>query len=457
MRVRNSPIAARLARGASWALLSSVVSRAIVLLSTVIVARQIGRDGFGEFGIVQSTVAMFATFAGLGVSTTATKFVAQYRHRDPARTRRIMTLTTVVACVSGALIALSVVMAAPVLARDTLAAPQLTSVIRLTAVAIFFVTLSSVQQGALGGFEAWRQLTYGNVFFAISSTVFIVVGAFVAGLWGCVVGLVFGQVLGWTTFNIFLRQIADREGIPRSSRGFWAEQNIIFSFGVPTFLCNILIVPTTWICNAILVNGPNGYAEMGLFNAANQWRMAVLFLPTALGASLMPVLSNLHSEQRRPTYRKVIIINLVLAGGVSAAIAGSVAIASPWISSMYGSDFERAAPVMILLCIAAVLISLGNVVGADMAGRGEVWIGVLFCAMVSTWLVVLTWHFVPKYGAMGIGIAYVIAYLIHTVWLAIYMFISLKRLGRTPAPELRVTENGIPSSDDMLTGESLTR
>jgi O-antigen/teichoic acid export membrane protein len=206
-----------------------------------------------------------------------------------------------------------------------------------------------------------------------------------------------------------------------------------------------------------LVNGPNGYAEMGLFNAANQWRMAVLFLPTALGASLMPVLSSLHSEQRRPTYRKVIIINLILAGGISTAIAGAVALASPWISAMYGADFERAAPVIVLLCATAVLISLGNVVGADMAGRGKVWLGVLFCAMVSTWLVGLTWYFAPKYGALGIAIASVIAYSIHTVWLAIYMIISLKRLGRMPAPETLADRPGIVSSDGMVSGEPITK
>jgi len=36
----------------------------------------LGTVGFGELGVIQSTVGMFGVFAGLGLGMTATKYVA---------------------------------------------------------------------------------------------------------------------------------------------------------------------------------------------------------------------------------------------------------------------------------------------------------------------------------------------------------------------------------------------
>jgi hypothetical protein len=42
------------------------------------------------------------------------------------------------------------------------------------------------------------------------------------------------------------------------------------------------VTPKTWAANASLVNQPNGYAELGLFNTANQFRMIILYIPNIL-------------------------------------------------------------------------------------------------------------------------------------------------------------------------------
>src|SRR6202034_32333 len=82
-RVRSSPLGHRLAHGTFWSLVGAVLSRLLGLFASIFVARMIGKVGLGELGIVQSTVGMFSTLAGLGLGLTATKHVAEHRIVNP--------------------------------------------------------------------------------------------------------------------------------------------------------------------------------------------------------------------------------------------------------------------------------------------------------------------------------------------------------------------------------------
>jgi O-antigen/teichoic acid export membrane protein len=70
-------------------------------MASIIAARVLGRTVFGEFGMIQSTLNMFMTFANLGVGLTATKYVAEFRKTDPQRAGRIIAMSTAMAAVLG--------------------------------------------------------------------------------------------------------------------------------------------------------------------------------------------------------------------------------------------------------------------------------------------------------------------------------------------------------------------
>ncbi len=91
----------RFARGAVWSLLGALMAQGATLAASVITARLLGREQFGEYGMIQSTVGMLGIFAGLGLGMTATKFVAELRTRDPQRAGRIIALGTAAAVISG--------------------------------------------------------------------------------------------------------------------------------------------------------------------------------------------------------------------------------------------------------------------------------------------------------------------------------------------------------------------
>ena len=162
-RIRSSSLGYRLAHGAFWSMTGAGVSQAMMLLSSIVVARILGRQQFGEFGIINNTIGMFGIFAGFGLGMTATKYVAEFRGKDPARAGRIIALSSLVAMGTGALVAAVLLLIAPWLASETLSAPQLTGLLRLSAGFLFFSALGGAQTGALAGFEAFRTIARLNI------------------------------------------------------------------------------------------------------------------------------------------------------------------------------------------------------------------------------------------------------------------------------------------------------
>ena len=47
-----------------WTFAGTVISRGLMFVATVAVARILGKTAYGELGMIQSTVGMFSVFAG---------------------------------------------------------------------------------------------------------------------------------------------------------------------------------------------------------------------------------------------------------------------------------------------------------------------------------------------------------------------------------------------------------
>jgi len=163
-RIEASDIGSRLARGVFWSMAGAVISRGLMLCATVLVARMLGKTGFGELGMIRSTVGMFGIFAGFGLGLTATKLVAEFRSSDPSRAGRIISFSWKVAMLTGGLMALGLFVVATWLAEHTINAPHLTGVLRIGGLILFINALNGAQTGALAGFEAFKTIAYVNLF-----------------------------------------------------------------------------------------------------------------------------------------------------------------------------------------------------------------------------------------------------------------------------------------------------
>ena len=410
---------ARLAGGAFWSTVGAVATQGSSTLAAIITARFLGDDGFGELAMVRNTLTMFAAFAGLGLGLTANKYLAETRTADPGRAGRILGLSYAMACGSGLLMAVLAFAFAEPLAGRTMANEGLAPYLRLSAPILLTGTLNGVQIAALAGLEAFRRSSLWTTAVALTGSVLTVWGVAVAGISGALwAGLISG-VIGFIVLERVLAAETRRAGVRVTFRGIGQELPLIWSFALPSGLSGLMVSPVTWGAAAMLVNRPGGYGEMGVFNAANQWRNLVLFVPVAVGQVVLPMLSNLQAAGERDRYVRALKFNGALNLLVCLAAALPVIVASEWIMRTYGPDFRGRWAVLVLLVLSGALQAVIGVVGQALASLGRMWWGLILNAAWAAELLAATWFWLPL-GATGLALAYLVSYLLHLVQVGCY-------------------------------------
>jgi O-antigen/teichoic acid export membrane protein len=407
----NSPIRARLASGAFWSILNTGFTRSSALIASIVVARTVGRDLFGQFGVVQSTIGVFGLFAGLGMSVTATKYVAELRQSEPLRTGRILGLSILLAVISSVLICALFIATAPWLARTTLASTEVASLLRIGSGLLFFGVINGSVCGALYGFEAFKSVAIVDIVAALVGCGVVIAGVMTAGLPGAISGLVAVVGLQCVGYCFYLRRELHNHGISIIYRRCFGEWPVLAKFSLPALLAAAMAGPVNWVCSAIVVNQPAGYAQMGLFNAANQWRGAILLLPLTLSAPFLPVLSSLFGKERGK-YFKVLLTGTVLNASLALLAAAGVIVFSRTIMASYGKGFVGGTSALICLVLSAVVAASVWSVGQAITSSGKMWSGFILNLIWAVALISSLWLF-RRHGAYGYALANLIAYSIH--------------------------------------------
>ncbi len=419
-RMETSSFGARLTRGMIWNLAGNLISRGSMLLASVFVARIIGKIGFGELGIVQSTIGMFGAFAGLGLGLTATKYVAEYRGQDPAKAGRIIVLTNVLGVVSGGLLAAVLYISAPWLAARTLAAPHLSGILRVGAGLLFFGAVNGALTGVLSGFEAFRAIATVNLGAGIAAFALIVGGAHWAGLNGAVWGLTAGMVITMMLNYLAVRRAAVLARVPLAYSSLTRELPVLWKYSLPALLSSIVVVPATWAGNAILVNRADGYAEMGIFNAANQWFMALMFLPAIIIQVILPMMSERYGHadhvQSGRILRLSLKMNMLLVFPLIIIGCGL----SPFLMALNGPGFRDSGPTLVVVLFTAGLVAVQWPAYTVLQAAGKMW-GALVMNMGWAAVFVLGAFFLCRFGSLGLSLSRAIAYALHTLWTFAYL------------------------------------
>ena len=411
----------RFVMGAFWSVAGAVISRGFVLAASVVCAWFLGKEGFGALGMIQSTTGMFGILAGLGLGITATKYVAELRRLDTLRTGRILALSAAASFVSGSVITLVVILLAPYLAQHVLAAPQLAGPLTIGAGLVFFGALNGAQTGALAGFEAFQTIARVNIYAGLASFPLILLGVWRWGLRGAICGSVAALAINWALNHRALRQECEKSGVAYQLAHCSREWSVLHRFSLPAFLGSILVVSAIWVCNAILARQPQGYAELGLYAAADKWRVLIVFVPSYAFAMVLPVLSNLHGEGDGAAFQKVFKANLHLNGSLALVTAALIAVFAGPIMRLYGNAFRGGRVLLLVLACSAIAEVFNGTLGQPLVAAHKMWWRFGFDVLFVGLLVGLGWVLVPKRGALGLAAAYGFAYALTISGFAVFL------------------------------------
>ena len=421
----------RLQSALTWNLVGTVFTLGSSFVTNIIFANILGRDVFGEFGMVQSTMVTISGIAQLATGFTATKYVAEFRVQDKERTGRIMGLCSVLSSIAAFVAAAALLLGATWLAVHTLKAPQMREGLMIAAGFVLFSVLNGYQMGVLAGLESYRALAGCTVVHGFAA---VAIGTLAAWLWGfegALASMAFGSLLRWYLFKRVMKSEAESQGIKVRIDGIWDERKVIYRFALPTAISGFSSMPALWVANAFLVRQPEGYSQMGLYASASNLKSLVLFLPFLLNNVCMSLLNSQRGAGNEDRYRKLFWTNMAFTAVVALAGAVLVAASGKWLLRLYGKDFTEGYPVLVVLMGASVFECVALASYQIVQAQERMWLSFFAIAFPRDAMVaVLAYLLIPRHGAMGLAISYATAHATaFVVTVVIISFIGLNTRG----------------------------
>jgi O-antigen/teichoic acid export membrane protein len=414
-RLKTGSLGHRLAKSSFWNLAGSVAGRLVSLPAGVLLARLLGRHDYGELGIIYSSIELFGIFGGFGLGLTATKYIGEFKRRDPERAGRILAMSNLTAYVTGGIFSLILFLFSAQIAAGPLAAAHLATPLRISALVLFLTCVDGAQSGALAGLEAFNHLARLSLLKGCLNLPCLVGGFYLGKLPGILWGLALSRFIGLVLNRIYLNREARQAGVPLVFSGFASELPILWKFSVPAFFAGLMVAPVNWFCSTLLVHQPNGYREMGAYNAANQWFSMLLFIPTALATGIVPILSDTLGDKDFRRSKRVLNFMVKVNAAFIIPCVLIMSLLAPYVMRIYGRDYKDAWPTLVVLLITSGVFALLTPVGEIIAAAGRMWLGFGTNLAWAAVLIVATF-FLVRWGSFGFASARLIAYFLHSFW-----------------------------------------
>lgn len=358
--------ASRFFRDSTWAVGGNGMGYGLLLLAGVLIARLLGKEVYGEYGFVKTTMFQFAAFSTLGLGYTSTKFVAEYRARACGEIRGVIRASMdITLAISVAIALLLFVFARPL--AEWLAAPTLCMAFQALGAIIVLRAVGTTQAGILAGFGDFRKLAYINT----SSGVFMVTACvpltWLWGLRGSLAALALSQVLVTVLGQLAIRQQIRLLPTGKQTRYVWR----LTRFSVPVAMQELTYALARW-GGMLLITRLSSLGEVGIYTACEMWGSVILFAPSLLSNVMLSHLSY-HADDARMQKRGV---NIMLAVNLTCTLIPFVGVYlfTPFIVTMYGPTFAGMETVLRLLIFTTIFSCCSNVLSSELIAQGCTWV-----------------------------------------------------------------------------------
>ncbi len=357
----------KFAQDSFWALIGNVAAKSMILFGAILVARFLGKDIYGEYGTIKSTLMNFAIFSTFGLGYTATKYIAEYNNSSPEILRDLANKTMRITLIVSSIMAFVLLLTASYVADNILQASHLTLALKILAIWIVFNALTTTQIGVLSGIGAYKTMARINIYVGVFAFISSVLLAYYYSLNGALLALLLTQILNWV-LNFRAVRLVLPKGNQKLARDFVKE---ILKFSLPVAMQEGLYALTAWIMILLLIDY-GGYGEVGLYSAAIQWSAIILFIPGILRNVILTHLSeqanNINEHDK--VLRRTLLIYFI------ATISPFIIIWAfmPLILEAYGNTYKGLNPVMLTVIFSTIFISLSNVYSQAFMSRGKNWL-----------------------------------------------------------------------------------
>lgn len=389
-----------LLRDSLWAYIGSCVGKLMALVAGILIARFLGKELYGEYGTVKNTLTYAAIVSSFGFGYSATKFIADYIINKKEKIRSLVKTVTMITVLLGVLLSLVVsIFSSPI--AVFLESPHLEMPLRYLSVLVLFNSLTATQTAILSGFKKFKELAYVNVVTGAVTLVASAILTFYYGLYGAIVALLLAfiaqAIYSHVAIHNELKKYESDEKLTLS------EVKSLLSFSTPIALQESLYTITS-SCSLFLMIKYANYGEVGLNAAASTWESIVIFIPGVLKNVMFSYLSSSNNHQK--------LVTSLLRYNFFASLIPTLLfiLCSRIIVSMYGDNFSALTPVLLVALVAAVVVSVSEVLCYEFISKGKPWTVFLArtcrdcLSLLGTYILLINVNSMQAFGAKTIGL-----------------------------------------------------
>jgi O-antigen/teichoic acid export membrane protein len=403
-RVQQSPIGKRIISGTFWSVLGNGFGKMFTFVAMVLVARILGKEAFGEFGLVRSTAMTFVAFSSFGIGITATKYIAELLHTDKERAGRIVGLSYIFTIISSFIIAVLFYVLSPWICEIWLKVPHLTNAMRLGSLLLFLITFMGTQISVMTGFQNFRGLAFATGIVGILSLPIYIIGTYWYGMFGAITALVLCAAINITTNSLFIYQNTKKYQIQYSFASAYKEWSILCNSNLPIVICGILYSGMIWLVQMMLRIQHNGAAELGVFYAAQNIQVAFFFLPSILTTVFFPNLCEIGGTGNNSRYWVIVKKGLGLQTAISLILALPMILFPNFLMKLYGNEFINNNLIIVAFGILGIVNVLCVTLYQVMVDQKKLWF-CCFATILELIIVFLVVHYhIMQNHFDGIGI-----------------------------------------------------
>lgn len=384
----------------------------ISIIRTKLVAYFIGPEGMGIIALLNSSLGVIGGITNLGIETSAVKHISEsYKDNDLKSVSPIVSIIKKIVLLTGIIGALLTVIFASWLSKLTFGNSDHTFSFVFLSITILFKQISSGQLVVLQSLRKMRLLAkanfYGNFFgLLISIPLYyfykieaIIPTIIVSSLSALVFSFYYSKKLVFEKNKISIRQVI-------------LESNKIVTLGVFLTLSGLLTIVSAYFLQ-IYIGKNGGLEQVGFYNAAftllNSY-VGIIF--TVMSTDYFPRLSSICNDNQkiRESVVQQAIFSILI---ITPIIVLFLAFISLIVKIIYAPTFIEIIPMVcfgiLAMLFKAVSWSMGYIIIAK--GDSKIFIktaiGFNFISLI---LNILGYHF---YGLEGLGISFLIYYMIH--------------------------------------------
>ncbi|SHG36076.1 oligosaccharide flippase family protein [Flagellimonas flava] len=420
-RLKNS----KLANDSLWAIFGNVLGKGLSLLTAILVARILGKEVYGELGIVGGTIGSILIFSNFGINFTATKYIAENNASRSELLAQIVRTCLRISTVLSGIASILLFFMSEHIAIYVLKSPSLTLPLRLLAINVLIGSLCRTQVGILAGLGKFKDLAIINAYVGIATFLSSVILTYFYNLIGALIALIVVQILNFFLNRYFIRKHIDSKSIRTEKK---ISLNEIIKFSVPVALQEAFYSIITYSFGLLLVRFST-YGEVGLNAAAVYWSAIILFIPGILRNVILSHLSaNLdHDQKRHRILKTILLFNFC----VTAMLSLIIYALSDFIVSTYGDDFLGLKDIINISVFTTIFVSMSNVYAQAYMSENKNWIMLMFRILRDGSILVISYFLIVKNngvnGALSLATSSLWANILFLILMGVVYEFKIKR------------------------------